>query len=116
MVKTDVLQPIMEQLVGVNLLEITFSEGIIMALRIQECLPPLVPNRMPQAIDQIILIAVVPLSQQVQIGQVARTTTYDEGVVAIDLILSLQGKTLSIDNDRVQVGITYQVQENGINC
>jgi hypothetical protein len=106
----DVLQKIMVRVVGVSLLGTTFSGEILMDSRIQErFLPPLVPSQMLQAIDQVIGIAVVPLSQQVQIGQVCRTTICDEEVVLIDQLPFLQDKTLSIDNDRAQVGITYRV-------
>ncbi|MDR0650652.1 MAG: hypothetical protein LBG59_04555 [Candidatus Peribacteria bacterium] len=69
---------------------------------------------MLQVIDQIIPITVVLLSQQVQIGQVTRMTTYDEEIVVIYQLLSQQ--MTQKDNDRAQVGITYRVWENGINC
>ncbi|MDR0651359.1 MAG: hypothetical protein LBG59_08420 [Candidatus Peribacteria bacterium] len=69
---------------------------------------------MPQAIDQIIPIAVVPLLQQVQIGQVARMITCDEEVAIPKLADEIAAMLGQRDNDLVQMVITYQVQENGL--
>ena len=85
-----------------------------MGLQTQEHFLLPILNRMPQAIDQVIFIIVVPLSQQVQIGQVARTTTYDEEVVILKLTDGIVVTLGQTGNDRVQMVITYQVHENGL--
>ncbi|MDR0650791.1 MAG: hypothetical protein LBG59_05325 [Candidatus Peribacteria bacterium] len=69
---------------------------------------------MLQVIDQVIPIVVVPLLQQVQIGQVAKTTTCDEEVVIPKLTDEIVATLEKRGNDLVQVVITYQVQENGL--